>query len=419
MGNFIDRARACVVGLGYIGLPTALVLAETTGCVAGYEIDVRKREQIAKGDPPFVEGGIDLALRSALDRGALSVPDELPAAEIFIVAVPTPLGSDKTVDLTALQSAIKQLSGKLSGDELIVVESTCPPGTTESVRDWVLEFRPDLSAKVREDTLQFAYCPERVLPGRIFEEIRLNPRIVGGLTPLASTRASKLYKTFCNGEILTTTAKTAEVVKLAENAYRDVNIAFANELETISRELGINVWEVISLANHHPRVEILKPGPGVGGHCIAVDPWFLANSTEAGGYLIETARSVNGDKPKEVAQRVHDAVRAAGGDGETSVLVLGITFKENVDDVRESPAVEVVRLLASELQNTRFVVVDPLATQMPGELSIYPHLEFTREIPRDLGGFGVAVCLVGHDQFRKLTAGELANAAIIDTRGIF
>lgn len=410
------RASVCVVGLGYIGLPTAVVLAKAIGNVAGYEIDDVKRSSIVDGRAPFAEKGLDSALREVLESGSLSVVNTLPSATCYIVAVPTPIDGDKNVDLFYLQSAIKQVSGRLQGDELIVIESTCPPGTTQQVRSWVLEARPDLSTYLESDSIEFAYCPERVLPGNILFEITENDRIVGGLTASAAGRAKATYQSFCRGTIHLTDATTAEITKLAENTFRDVNIAFANELETISRELGANAWEVISLANHHPRVNILKPGPGVGGHCIAVDPWFLAAATETPTPMIEAARKVNDEKPKQVVRRVIEALEA---EADVSILVLGITFKENVDDVRESPAVTVVSMLSRELPDSEILVVDPMASELPRCLRGANNVRFSVEIPAELRDFDVVVGLVAHDDFKGLDTADFGEARVVDTRNMF
>lgn len=411
-----QRASVCVVGLGYIGLPTAVVLARAIGNVAGYEIDEIKRQTISGGRAPFVEKGLDSALREVIESGSLTVVKKLPDANCYIVAVPTPIDEDKTVDLIYLKSAIRQVSGRLQGDELIVIESTCPPGTTRQVRNWVLEARPDLCNYVESDSIQFAYCPERVLPGNILFEISGNDRIAGGLTESAATRAKALYESFCRGTIHLTDATTAEITKLAENTFRDINIAFANELETISRDLGANAWEVISLANHHPRVNILKPGPGVGGHCIAVDPWFLAAASETPTPMIEAARAVNDGKPKQVVNRV---IGALGSKVTASILVLGITFKENVDDVRESPAVTVVSMLSRELPSSEILVVDPMASKLPESLNRAVNVQFSEEIPPCLEIFDAVVGLVAHDAFSALEVNDFGEAAVIDIRNMF
>lgn len=410
------RASVCVVGLGYIGLPTAVVLARATGNVAGYEIDSEKRQVILGGWAPFKENGLDLALQEVLESRSLTVAEMLPDSNCYIVAVPTPIDGDKNVDLAYLNSAIIQISERLQGDELIVIESTCPPGTTQKVQSWVLEARPDLSSHIESDLVQFAYCPERVLPGNILFEITENDRIVGGLTGAAAERAKALYESFCRGTIHLTDTTTAEITKLAENTFRDINIAFANELEAISRDLGADAWEVISLANQHPRVNILKPGPGVGGHCIAVDPWFLVAASATPTPMIEAARMVNDAKPGQVVSRVVGELEQEAG---ASILVLGITFKENVDDVRESPAVKVVSALARELPSSEILVVDPMASELPDCLSAATNVRFSAEVPGDFQDFDVVVGLVAHDDFRSIKTADFGEAIVVDTRNMF
>ena len=411
-----NRASVCVVGLGYIGLPTAVVLAKATGNVVGYEIDDEKRQVILGGRAPFKEIGLDTALREVLESSSLTVAETLPEANCYIVAVPTPIDGDKNVDLAYLNSAIENVSKRLQGDELIVIESTCPPGTTQKVRSWILEARPDLISHIESDSIQFAYCPERVLPGNILFEITENDRIVGGLTGAAAERANALYESFCRGTIHLTDATTAEITKLAENTFRDINIAFANELEAISRDLGADAWEVISLANQHPRVNILKPGPGVGGHCIAVDPWFLVSASASSTPVIEAARMVNDARPGQVVSRVVGAIEP---EADVSILVLGITFKENVDDVRESPAVKVVSALARELPSSEILVVDPMAAELPECLSAATNVRFSAEVPGDFQDFDVVVGLVAHDDFRSIKTADFGEAIVVDTRNMF
>ncbi|MDO5501020.1 MAG: nucleotide sugar dehydrogenase, partial [Propionibacteriaceae bacterium] len=263
-------SHVCVVGLGYIGLPTAAILAAQNIRVTGVDINQRAVSEINQGHVPFVEPDLEAYVVSAVNRGLLSAQTEPLPADVFIVAVPTPFHEDKSADLSHIEAATRAIAPYLTGNELLILESTSPPGATEFMAGVVFEERPEL----KDAELKFAHCPERVLPGRVMTELVENDRIIGGLTSEAAEAAAGLYRTFCRGEILLTDAKTAEMAKLVENSFRDVNIAFANELSVISDRLGIDVWELIDLANHHPRVNILQPGPGVGGHCIAVDPWF-------------------------------------------------------------------------------------------------------------------------------------------------
>lgn len=405
--------KVCVVGLGYIGLPTAIVLASVGVPVAGFEIDPVRRRSIAIGVSPFQEADLEVALRKALDSGAFTLPNEVEPADTYIVAVPTPLKNNYSADLSYLETAISDISEKLVGGELVIIESTCPPGTTEQVQKMIYDSRPDLLSEEEDRHVHIAYCPERVLPGSIWREITENDRIVGGLSPQAGQRAAEVYATFCSGQINITDSKTAELTKLAENAFRDVNIAFANELETISRSFDVDVWRVIELANRHPRVNILQPGPGVGGHCIAVDPWFLIQ-TNSQSKIIRAGREVNISKPREVAERVKAKL---GDKTPDDILALGVTFKENVEDVRESPAAETVKLIAQTYPDAQVTVVDPLAKGLPDSLVGYSNLEFARQVSVRRN-YDVVIALVAHDEFLGLTADDFPDAVIVDTRGM-
>jgi len=303
-----------VVGLGYIGLPTAAILASNDVKVVGVDVNPRTVDAVNRGDVPFVEPDLATYVAGAVKQGTLRASGAPEPADAFIVAVPTPFKDDHKPDLSYIESAVRALAPLLYGGELVVLESTSPPGATEQMARWIIEERPDLSLDGADGRPQIhvAHCPERVLPGRVMIELVTNDRIVGGLTPEAAERARELYGIFCQGEILLTDAVTAEMAKLVENSYRDVNIAFANELSLISDKLGIDVWELIRLANHHPRVNILQPGPGVGGHCIAVDPWFIVDADPEQARLIRTAREVNGLFVPERGLRVEDGVERSG-----------------------------------------------------------------------------------------------------------
>ena len=318
-----NRPSVAVIGLGYIGLPTAAVLASSGADVVGVDINQNAVDVINAGQVPFVEPDMATTVAGVVSQGYLQATTETPHADNYIVAVPTPFTDGKKPDLSYIETAGKQIAPLLEGNELIILESTSPPGATEFLADTVLAARPDLTLKPGSaHSIYFAHCPERVLPGRIMIELRTNDRIVGTLNGEAGERARELYELFCEGEFLMTDARTAEMAKLTENAYRDVNIAFANELSMISDGLDINVWELIQLANHHPRVNILQPGPGVGGHCIAVDPWFIVATAPDQSSLIRTAREVNDSKPGFVldkllpqAKRINDVQIAALGSG--------------------------------------------------------------------------------------------------------
>lgn len=326
-----------VVGMGYIGLPTAVMLAAQGTQVVGVDVNQRTIDMVNKGELPFVEPDLETSLSGVVARGRLTATTEMPEADAYIIAVPTPFQPDHTADLSYVESAVNAVAPKLRPGAIVVVESTSPPGTTQQVTEWLSALRPDLRMPHEGDAhpdVHVAHAPERVLPGSIMVEMVLNDRVVGGITQQCAEKAAQIYRVFCQGEIQLCDAASAEMAKLVENSYRDVNIAFANELSMICDRIGLDVWEVIKLANHHPRVNILKPGPGVGGHCIAVDPWFIVGAAPELARLIRTAREVNDSKPEYVVENV---VRSAARFREPEVACLGLTFKANVDDLRESP----------------------------------------------------------------------------------
>ncbi|MFF2824135.1 UDP-N-acetyl-D-mannosamine dehydrogenase [Arthrobacter koreensis] len=402
-----------VIGLGYIGLPTATVLATNGLRVVGVDVNPETIEAVNRGEVPFVEPDLGEQMSKAVSSGMLHASRETPHADAYIVAVPTPFNEDKSADLSYIEAAASSIAPQLQGGELLILESTSPPGATKRMGEVVAQLRPDLSFGDEEDAVLLAHCPERVLPGRIMIEIVSNDRIIGGITKAAAERARDLYSTFCKGDIHLTDAVTAEMAKLVENSYRDVNIAFANELSIISEHLDINVWELIRLANFHPRVNILQPGPGVGGHCIAVDPWFIVSAAPAEARMIRTAREVNDTKPEYVIERVLKAVRDTEAD---SVAVLGLAFKANVDDLRESPAVAIVRSLSERLDGTSIKVVEPHVSVLPESLD----RESINLVGLDeaLRSSQVLLLLVDHDAFGSLRTSDLDGLAVVDTKGM-
>ncbi|MET1033899.1 MAG: UDP-N-acetyl-D-mannosamine dehydrogenase [Arthrobacter sp.] len=409
--------NVAVIGLGYIGLPTAAILAAQGVRVHGVDVSDRTVDAVNAGTVPFVEPDLAGFVSEAVSRGMLSASKETPEADAFIVAVPTPFQADHSADLSYIESAAKALAPRLKGHELVVLESTSPPHTTRHMADVILAARPDL----REDTegvpgLLFAHCPERVLPGRVMVELVSNDRIVGGSTPRAAEAARTLYQTFCQGEILLTDDATAEMAKLVENSFRDVNIAFANELSVICDRLGINVWELIKLANHHPRVNILQPGPGVGGHCIAVDPWFIVASAPEESQLIRQARLTNDAKPSWVMDKVGETVASAPADA--PIAALGLAFKANIDDLRESPAVDIVARLAARYPDRRILTVEPHVDELPKQLAGLENVVLST-LDEALEAAPVVVLLVDHQQFRAVDRERLSGKGIVDTRGIW
>lgn len=409
--------KVAVVGLGYIGLPTAAILAANGLSVVGVDLNSSVVDAVNAGKVPFVEPDLGVQVAGAVSQGTLVAQSVTPGADAFIVAVPTPFAADKSADLRYVRAAAQGIAPVLSGGELIILESTSPPGTTVRLAEFILELRPDLSLHGEDGrpAILFAHCPERVLPGRIMIELVTNDRIVGGLTPAATVAAAALYSSFCQGQIHLSDATTAEMAKLVENAYRDVNIAFANELSVISDNLGINVWDLIELANHHPRVNILQPGPGVGGHCIAVDPWFIVAADPENARLIRTARDVNDAKPDHVVAQVLDAV----SDMPTpTIAALGLAFKANIDDMRESPAVAIVRRLAELSPETPIMVSAPHADELPLELAGHSNVVLT-DTNSAVQAADVVVLLVDHDKFRDLDPESLIGKRVVDTRGFW
>lgn len=409
-----DFQRVCVVGLGYIGLPTASLLATKGFEVQGVDVNPDVVDTINAGDIHIVEPELDILVRSAVQSGRLEAALKPEPADVFILAVPTPFREEHKPDLQFVEAGARLVAGVLEAGNLVILESTSPVGTTESVLEWIREERPDLDG----ESLHLAHCPERVLPGDIIRELVANDRVVGGITPEATERAAEFYRTFVAGTVFPTDSRTAELVKLAENTYRDVNIAFANELSRICGELEVDVWELVGLANHHPRVNILEPGPGVGGHCLAVDPWFVVDSAPETARLIRTAREVNDHKPAWVARQVlgaAQAFRSARGRDPT-ISCFGLTYKADVDDLRGSPAVEVIRSLA-EAGAGRVLVTDPYVPELP------PALNGSRArlvgSAQALEEGDIAVGLVDHRLFRRIPPASFSGKVVVDARGMW
>lgn len=401
-----------VIGLGYIGLPTATILADRGVKTIGMDVSEKTVTAVNKGEVPFVEPVLREVLERAVEAGMLSADTHVPEADAYIVAVPTPFTDSHSADLSYIESAARSIAPRLKGGELVILESTSPPGATEHMQSVLLDERPDLSP----EHLLVAHCPERVLPGRIMEEMVTNDRIIGGITREAAEAARDLYSSFCTGEMLLTDAKTAEMAKLTENSFRDVNIAFANELSVICHKLDIDVWELIELANHHPRVNILQPGPGVGGHCIAVDPWFIVDAAPELSNLIRTARQTNDAKPEWVLGRIEQALENHGAGAK--VAVLGLAFKANIDDLRESPSLTIAERLANRALDTEILAVEPHIEELPRVLDSKNNVrQATTQEALDTAE--VIVLLVDHDEFREISAEQLEGKIVIDTRGVW
>lgn len=415
-------ARISVIGLGYIGLPTAAMFASRHKKVFGMDINEQTVATINRGAIHIVEPELDELVHAAVKDGYLTASTEVQPADAFMISVPTPLkGDHNEPDLSYIKSAILNVAPVLQAGNLIVLESTSPVGTTEQMAQWLAAARPDLvmpSAGSAAGDVFIAYCPERVLPGQVVRELVENDRIIGGINPRSSEKAVELYQSFVTGECLVTNARTAEMAKLTENASRDVQIAFANELSMICDELSINVWELIELANKHPRVNILQPGPGVGGHCIAVDPWFIVSKTPDKAKLIRMARQVNDAKPQWVIDQVNGQVARFVAEQQVAkpefrkqdvtVACFGLTFKPNIDDLRESPALNITQALAAQ-QAYNVVAVEPnVKADKVGNLTL---VSLEQGLTAD-----VLVLLVDHTAFRQF---KPVGDYIVDTKGIW
>ncbi len=437
----------CVIGLGYIGLPTASIFATRGLKVFGVDVRPDVVEIINRGGMHFHEPDLDVLVRAAVGSGNLRAGTAPRPATVFIIAVPTPftVGSkgEKIPDLSYVEQAARAVAPHVAPGNLIILESTSPVGTTEKVRDWLYgelvrsgragsQLRvdssqeetvptkqpttnnPEPTAAERMFPLLFAHCPERVLPGNMLKELVANDRIAGGLTPEAGKAAKELYQRFCTGEIFVSDARTAEMAKLTENSYRDVNIAFANELSLICDHLQIDVWELIRLANRHPRVKILQPGPGVGGHCIAVDPWFIVHSAPDVSPLIRTAREVNDGKPHHIVNRVRTAAAALKA---PVIACLGLAFKADIDDLRESPAMEITTELAKSGVG-EILAVEPHVKVLPPSLAKLPKVSLSSS-EEAVRRANIIVLLVNHRQFTGIDRALLRDKVVIDTRGFW
>ncbi|WP_226018190.1 UDP-N-acetyl-D-mannosamine dehydrogenase [Novosphingobium sp. FKTRR1] len=416
------KPQVCVVGLGYIGLPTAAVIARSGSPVLGLDVTQSVVDTINRGEIHIEEVDLDGLVHGVVQRGLLRASTQIEPSDVFVIAVPTPFAKDghHTPDISYVLAAATEVAGVLKAGDTVILESTSPVGTTEQMRDLMAGLRPDLKfpGLTRETPdVSIAYCPERVLPGRILEELTNNDRSIGGITPRCARKALAFYKRFVRGTCITTDARSAEMTKLVENAYRDVNIAFANELSMVADHMGLDVWEVIRLANRHPRVNILQPGPGVGGHCIAVDPWFIVHGAPDDTPLIRTARGVNDQKMRHVIDHATTLIEAhtAAHPG-ARIACLGLAFKANIDDFRESPARFVAARLARRFGD-RVHVVEPYAAELP--------VEFTDtgatliDIDTALETCDVLIVLVDHDVFKVVPLAERTGKIVYDTRGIW
>jgi UDP-N-acetyl-D-mannosaminuronic acid dehydrogenase len=393
-----------MIGLGYIGLPTATLFASRGKKVIGVDVVQKVVDTINRGEIHIIEPELDMLVKASVMAGNLRAVIKPEPADAFLVAVPTPFTEGHKPDLTYIESAANAIAGVLKKGDLVVLESTSPVGTTEQMAAWLAKARPDLTfPQTAGDNadVQVAYCPERVLPGRVIHELVSNDRVIGGMSQKASDMAKKLYKIFLHGECYVTNSRTAEMCKLTENSSRDVSIAFANELSIICEKLDIDVWELISLANRHPRVNILQPGAGVGGHCIAVDPWFIVDKNPKESRLIRTAREVNDYKPHWVIEQANINILAALKKDpkrtmqSIKVACLGLAFKPNIDDLRESPAMEITLELAK--LGCTVLAVEPHIEELPKSLK--QENVFLNTLDDALEKCDVVCILVKHNHF--------------------
>lgn len=413
-----------VVGLGYIGLPTAAVIASRRKTVIGVDISQHAVDTINEGKIHIVEPELDIVVHAAVKDDYLRATTTPEPADAFLIAVPTPFKGDHEPNLSYIESAAKAIAPVLEKGNLVILESTSPVGATEQMSAWLAEARPDLTfpqTHNEDSDIRIAHCPERVLPGHVVRELVENDRVVGGMTPACSRAAVELYQIFVQGECIETTVRTAEMAKLTENSFRDVNIAFANELSLICDPLGIDVWELISLANHHPRVNILQPGPGVGGHCIAVDPWFIVSQSPELARLIRTAREVNDSKPGWVQDKIKlalaDILQQNPGKTAADIRVglFGLAFKADIDDLRESPALSITEQVAASHPG-KVLVAEPNIECLPDALQDKAEL-----VSRDeaIEQADILVLLVDHKEFKVIKPEQLQQRTVVDTLGIW
>jgi UDP-N-acetyl-D-mannosaminuronic acid dehydrogenase len=415
-----------VVGLGYIGLPTAAAFASQKIKVVGVDINQQTVDIINRGEIHIVEPELEMIVHAAVTEGYLKAMLTPEPADAFLIAVPTPFYPTQNAEdipqpnLSYIESAAKAIAPVLKKGDLIILESTSPVGATEQMAAWLAEARPDLTfpqTHNEESDIRVAHCPERVLPGHVMRELVENDRVIGGMSAKCSEQAIALYKTFVAGECVITNARTAEMAKLTENSCRDVQIAFANELSMICDELDIDVWELISLANRHPRINILQPGPGVGGHCIAVDPWFIVGKTPEFAKIIKTARQVNDSKPQWVINKVKIAIAEFLQENpdktakEITIACYGLAFKPNIDDLRESPSLNIANQIV-ELHKGIVLAVEPNIDDFP---EVYQGQDLVKlEVAYEKAD--IHVMLVDHEKFKEI---KPSNGLVIDTKGIW
>ena len=399
--------KACFIGLGYIGLPTAIIAAESGIKVVGVDVNTKVVEKVNKAELHIVEPGLDLLLKKVVGSGGLTAKSAPETADAFFIVVPTPFKGDHEPDVSYVESATRSVIPVLKPGDLFVIESTSPVGTTEAMAEVIFAERPELKGRIH-----IAYCPERVLPGNIIYELVNNDRVIGGLDEASTERAKSFYGRFVKGELFATNSRTAEMCKLTENSSRDVQIAFANELSLICDKAGINVWELIRLANRHPRVNILRPGAGVGGHCIAVDPYFIVSAYPEQAKIISQARETNNYKSEWCAEKVINAILRFELDHgrKPAVALMGLAFKPDIDDLRESPAMHIAEAVADAATGADLLIVEP-------NIKSHPRFELS-DAAEAFEAVDIVVMLTAHTPFKGLDAGR-GDKLILDFCGVF
>lgn len=415
--------KICVLGLGYIGLPTASLLATKGFKVHGVDTNPKVVDAINNSNPHIHEPGLTTLVKSAVQSGNFLASLQPVHADIFIITVPSLITKKYLPDITHIKEAIHAIAPYLAPGCLIIIETTVPVGTTKKIAGWISALRRDLIIPsvtsyvppiAKEKQICLAHCPERVSPGRILEELVANDRIIGGMDQFSGEKAQRFYKKFVNGDLPLTDAHTAELTKLAENSFRDVNIAFANELSLICHKLGINVWELVKLANSHPRVSILDPGPGVGGHCIAKDPWFIMHSAPDDCKIIHTAREVNNSMPDYIVNQIK---KQAARFKNPVIACLGLSYKPNTGDLRESPAVKIVQQLVKETVG-KILIIEPYVDKLPEALANLDSIQLVN-LKEGLEQANLVVLLVNHDAFKNIDKTVLKKKVVVDTRGMW
>ena len=411
-----DFSKICILGLGYVGLPTAVIFANQGINVIGVDIDPNIVKLVNSGKTALIEPNLSALLSQVVKKGTFRGALNPISADVFILAVPTPCDDKNIPDLSYLEAAADSIAPYLKIKNLVIIESTVPIGATENITSRLAKARPDLTfPDMKGDLIEVhvAHSPERVLPGNILQEIENNDRVIGGMTDECGKLTAELYKLVTNGQLFQTHARAAEMIKLSENAFRDVNIAFANELSQVAEKLDIDIWEVIKLANKHPRVDILKPGPGVGGHCIAVDPWFIANSAPNHTPLIQTSRAVNNSMPKQIVKRIMKVLPSSNA----AVSCLGLTYKGNIDDLRQSPAIMVVQELLKSIKGKIFVA-EPHIKILPPTLENEERVSLV-DTETAVNFSNVIVLLTDHTEFITYQNKIPEEKIKIDTRGVW